>query len=60
MKENILVEDFGGDVQCVEVSAKNDIGIADLLEKVLLQVLFYPLANTPEQVPASFLICCHC
>ena len=36
----ILVEDFGGDVQCAKVSAKKAIGIEDLLDKILLQVTY--------------------
>jgi translation initiation factor IF-2 len=35
-QENIMVEDWGGDVICVPVSAKLKIGIEDLLESILL------------------------
>ena len=34
----IILEELGGDVQCVEISAKKGAGIDELLEKVLLQV----------------------
>jgi translation initiation factor IF-2 len=37
MSYDLLVEDFGGEIQCAKVSAKKGDGIADLLEKVLLQ-----------------------
>jgi translation initiation factor IF-2 len=37
MQEELLVEDFGGDVQCALVSAKENMGIDELLEKILLQ-----------------------
>lgn len=33
----VMLEDFGGEAQCVEVSAKQGIGIDELLEKILLQ-----------------------
>ena len=36
-ERNILVEDWGGDTQCAEVSAKTGEGIEGLLEKVLLE-----------------------
>lgn len=38
MKYNIVVEEFGGDAQAAQISAKQGIGIEDLLDKVLLQV----------------------
>lgn len=37
INEGILIEEFGGDVQVAEVSAKTGQGIEDLLEKILLQ-----------------------
>mmetsp|Transcript_15492 Transcript_15492/g.14023 ORF Transcript_15492/g.14023 Transcript_15492/m.14023 type:complete len:940 (+) Transcript_15492:57-2876(+) len=37
MKYDVLVEEFGGDVQLSKLSAKQGIGIDDLLEKILLQ-----------------------
>jgi len=36
-ERNILVEDWGGEYQCAEVSAKTGQGIDDLLEKVILE-----------------------
>lgn len=36
-ERNILVEDWGGEVQCAEISAKTGAGIDDLLEKILLE-----------------------
>ena len=35
-EHELVVEDFGGDSPCVQVSAKQNIGIDDLLEMVLL------------------------
>jgi translation initiation factor IF-2 len=34
--QNVLVEDWGGDVMCVPVSAKTQVGIDDLLESITL------------------------
>ena len=34
---NILVEDWGGKFQCQEISAKQNLNIEELLEKVLLE-----------------------
>jgi len=36
-ERNVLVEDWGGTVQCAEISAKTGQGIDELLEKVLLE-----------------------
>ena len=48
-KENILVEDWGGKYQCQEISAKTGLGIADLLEKVLLEAELLELKANPER-----------
>jgi len=37
MSYDLLVEDFGGDVQCAQVSAKKGSGVQELLDKILLQ-----------------------
>jgi translation initiation factor IF-2 len=39
MSLDLLVEEFGGEVQCAKVSAKAGVGIDDLLDKVMLQVI---------------------
>jgi translation initiation factor IF-2 len=36
LQHNINVEDFGGDVLAVDVSAKTGEGVEELLEKVVL------------------------
>ena len=38
MSYDVLVEEFGGDVQMSKIAAKKGLGIEDLLEKILLQV----------------------
>jgi translation initiation factor IF-2 len=37
MSYDVLLEEFGGDCQCVEISAKQGTGIDELLEKISLQ-----------------------
>jgi len=46
---NILVEDWGGTFQCVEVSAKTGDGVDDLLEKVLLEAELLDLKANPNK-----------
>ena len=46
---NILVEDWGGKYQCQEISAKQGIGIDDLLEKVLLEADMLELKANPNK-----------
>ena len=45
----VVVEDFGGDVLCAEISAKKGIGVNDLLEKVLLQAELMDLKANPNR-----------
>ena len=46
---NILVEDWGGKYQCQEISAKKGIGVADLLDKVLLEADMLDLKANPNK-----------
>ena len=46
---NILVEEWGGKVQCQEISARNGTGIDDLLEKVLLEAEMLNLKANPNK-----------
>ena len=46
---NILVEDWGGKYQCQEISAKQGIGIEDLLDKVLLEADMLELKANPNK-----------
>ncbi len=46
---NILVEDWGGKYQCQEISAKQGIGIEELLEKVLLEADMLELKANPNK-----------
>eukprot|EP01089_Gocevia_fonbrunei_P012996 TRINITY_DN3215_c0_g1_i4.p1 TRINITY_DN3215_c0_g1~~TRINITY_DN3215_c0_g1_i4.p1 ORF type:complete len:126 (+),score=17.10 TRINITY_DN3215_c0_g1_i4:79-456(+) len=44
---NIVVEDLGGEVQCVEVSAPTGKGVDDLLEAITLQAGILDLKADP-------------
>lgn len=46
---NILVEDWGGRYQCVEISAKANLKIEELLEKVLLEAEVLELKANAER-----------
>jgi len=46
---NVLVEDWGGKYQCVEISAKKGINIDLLLEKVLLEAEILDLKSNPDR-----------
>ncbi len=46
---NVLVEQYGGSVQCAFVSAKTGEGIDDLLEKVLLEADLMELKGNPQR-----------
>lgn len=49
LQHGILVEDMGGDVLCVEVSAKKRININGLLEAVMLQAEILDLKANPNR-----------
>ena len=53
---DILVEDWGGKYQCQEISAKNGIGIEDLLEKVLLEAELMELKANPDRLAKGTII----
>ena len=46
MREGVISEDLGGDVQFVKVSAKTGMGIDELLDAILLQAEVLELAST--------------
>lgn len=46
----ILVEDWGGDVISVPVSAKKGEGITDLLEMILLEAEMLELKANPDRL----------
>ncbi|AXJ00940.1 bacterial translation initiation factor 2 (bIF-2) [Cyclonatronum proteinivorum] len=48
-EHNVLVEDYGGSVQCAKVSAKTGQGIDELLEKVLIEAELLELKANPDR-----------
>lgn len=46
---NLLVEDWGGKYQCQEISAKKGQGVAELLDKVLLEAEMLELKANPDR-----------
>ena len=53
---NILVEDWGGKVQSQEISAKQGIGVDELLEKVLLEAEMLDLKGNPNKLAKGTII----
>ncbi|MEI7811582.1 MAG: translation initiation factor IF-2 [Ignavibacteria bacterium] len=53
---NILVEDWGGHHQCVEISAKSGLNIDALLEKVLLEAEILELKANPDRLSRGTVI----
>jgi len=49
LQHGVVVEDFGGDVLCAEVSAKSGRGMSDLLDKILLQAEVMELKANPNR-----------
>lgn len=52
----IFVEGWGGDVGAVEISAKQGIGVSDLLERVLLEAEMQELKANPKAAPEGVVI----
>ena len=52
----IFVEGWGGDVGAVEISAKQGIGVDDLLERVLLEAEMQELKGDPNANPEGVVI----
>ena len=46
---NLLVEDWGGKIQSQDISAKQGIGVSDLLDKVLLEAEILELKANPKK-----------
>lgn len=53
---NILVEDWGGKYQCQEISAKQNLNIDELLEKVLLEAELLELRANPKRAAVGTVI----
>lgn len=55
-EHNVLVEDWGGSVQCAKVSAKKGTGIDELLEKVLIEAELQELKANPDRNAAGIVL----
>ncbi|MBP5479028.1 MAG: translation initiation factor IF-2 N-terminal domain-containing protein, partial [Bacteroidaceae bacterium] len=53
---NLLVEDWGGKYQCQEISAQQGIGVAELMEKVLLEAEMLDLKANPNRKATGSII----
>lgn len=56
LQHEVMVEDYGGDVLCAEVSAKTGQGIDDLLEKILLQSEILEIRANPDRAAQGAVI----
>ncbi len=52
----LLIEEWGGDVICVPISAKEQIGIPELLENILLLAEMENLQVNPAEMPFGIVI----
>lgn len=56
LQHGVVVEDFGGDILAAEVSAKKGDGVADLLEKVLLQAEILDKKANPDRSAVGIVV----
>ncbi len=53
---NLLVEDWGGKIQSQDISAKTGTGVAELLEKVLLEAELLELKANPDRLATGTVV----
>ena len=53
---NLLVEDWGGKIQSQDISAKTGSGVAELLEKVLLEAELLELKANPDRLATGTVV----
>jgi translation initiation factor IF-2 len=56
LQQNVVLEEFGGNVLSAEISAKTGQGVPELLEQVLLQAEILELKANPEAKPQGSVI----
>lgn len=49
LQHEVIVEDYSGDVQCIEVSAKARLGLDKLIDAILLQAEMLELKANPDR-----------
>ncbi len=55
-QNEVLIEEYGGDIACVPVSARTGAGISDLLEQLLLRAEFKDLKANPDREAIGIVI----
>lgn len=56
LQQEVQVEEMGGDVQCVEISAKTKMGLDKLEEAILLQSEIMDLKADPEMLASAYVV----
>ena len=56
LQQEVQVEEMGGNVQCVEISAKNKIGLDKLEEAILLQASIMDLKADPDMPAVAHVV----
>ena len=56
LQQEVQVEDMGGDVQCVEISAKTKMGLDKLEEAILLQAELMDLKADPDILASAYVV----
>ena len=56
LEHELIVEELGGDIQCIELSAQTKEGIEDLLEAINLQAEILDLKANPDRQAEGFVI----
>ncbi len=56
LKHDVLLEEFGGETMCADVSAKTGLGVDDLLEKILLQADLLDIKANPDRLASGIVV----
>ena len=56
LQQEVQVEEMGGDVQCVEISAKTKMGLDKLEEAILLQAEIMDLKADPDMLASAYVV----
>jgi len=56
LQQEVQVEEMGGDIQCVEISAKTKMGLDKLEEAILLQAEVMDLKADPDMLASAFVV----
>jgi translation initiation factor IF-2 len=56
LKHEVLLEEFGGETMCADVSAKTGVGVDDLLDKILLQAEMLGITANPNRLASGIVI----